>query len=139
MSNTCVNKNIDLAALLLRLTVGILFLAHAGLKVFVFTLPGTVAFFESLGLPGFMAYAAIAVETIGGLALIFGFYSRYFSIPLILVLAGAVATVHAKAGFFFTNEGGGWEYLALWIVALIVIILLGDGAYAVKPTKNDTK
>ena len=136
MSNICVNKNIDLAALLLRLTVGVLFLAHAGLKVFVFTLPGTVGFFESLGLPGFMAYVAIAIETLGGLALIFGFYSRYFSIPLILILAGAVATVHAKAGFFFTNEGGGWEYLALWIVALIVIILLGDGAYAVKPTKN---
>lgn len=52
MPTTTVNTKADYAAFLLRVTTVLFFLIHAGLKIFVFTLPGTVAFFESLGLPG---------------------------------------------------------------------------------------
>jgi len=136
MSTTTVNTRADYAAFLLRVSLGILFLAHAGLKIFVFTLPGTVGFFESLGLPGFLAYAVIMLEVVGGIALIIGYYGNYFAILLALDLLGAIATVHGKAGFFFTNPKGGWEYLALWIVALIAVFLLGDGAFAVKRSRH---
>ena len=122
------------AALIMRLALGILFLAHFGLKFFVFTPAGTAQFFASLGLPGGLAYLTMAVELVGGVALILGIYARIAAIVLIPVLLGAIATVHGPAGFFFTNPNGGWEFLALWIVGLITLALTGDGKYALKPT-----
>jgi putative oxidoreductase len=53
------------AALLLRVTLGIMFLAHVGLKIFVFTIPGFVGYFGTLGLPALVAYAVIALELLG--------------------------------------------------------------------------
>lgn len=126
------------AALLLRVTLGILFLAHAGLKLFVFTPAGTAGFFGKLGLPGWLAYVTIAWEVIGGIALILGIWPRLAALALIPILLGAIATVHGPAGFFFSNPGGGWEYLALWIVALVALALTGDGAYALKRTPVGT-
>jgi putative oxidoreductase len=120
------------AALILRITLGILFLAHAGLKVFVFTPAGAAQFFGSLGLPPALAYLTIAAETAGGIALIVGFFTRWVSLALIPVLLGAIAFVHGPAGFFFNNPNGGWEYLAFWIAALVTQALLGDGALAVR-------
>ena len=120
------------AALILRITLGVLFLAHAGLKLFVFTPAGAAQFFGSLGLPPALAYLTILVETVGGIALILGFYTRWVSLALIPVLLGAIAFVHGPAGFFFNNPNGGWEYLAFWIAALVAQALLGDGALAVR-------
>jgi putative oxidoreductase len=122
--------NPDLAALILRLANGGLFLAHAWLKIVIFTPAGTAAFFQGLGLPGPMAYLIIAAELFGGLALIAGFKTRLVSLALIPILLGAIATVHFAPGFFFMNEGGGWEFPAFWAVTLLVLSLLGDGAYA---------
>lgn len=118
------------AALLLRLSLGALFLAHAGLKLLVFTPAGTANFFASLGLPSALAYAVIAAEVLGGIALILGLGTRIVAIALTPILLGAIVTVHGAAGFFFTNARGGWEYPAFWACALIVQALLGDGAYA---------
>lgn len=122
------------AALVLRLVLGILFLAHAGLKVFVFTPAGTAGFFASLGLPGWLAYVTIVWEIVGAVALIVGFWPRLAAIALVPVLVGAIITVHGPAGFFFTNPNGGWEFLALWIAGLVALALTGDGAFALKPT-----
>lgn len=122
------------ASLLLRLALGILFLAHFGLKFFVFTPAGTAKFFASLGLPGGLAYITMAVELIGAIALILGIYARVFAVVLIPVLLGAIFTVHGPAGFFFSNPNGGWEFPAFWIVGLLALALTGDGKYALKPT-----
>ncbi|WP_062018391.1 DoxX family protein [Aureimonas sp. AU4] len=122
------------AATVLRVALGILFLAHAGLKVFVFTPAGTAQFFASLGLPGPLAYLVILAEVLGGISLIAGVYSRIVALALVPIIAGAIVTVHGSAGFFFTNPNGGWEFLALWIVGLLAVALLGDGAYALRPT-----
>jgi putative oxidoreductase len=123
--------NPALAALILRVTLGALFLAHFGLKFFVFTPAGTAEFFTSIGLPGALAYLVMAVELLGGLALILGFQTRIAALVLIPVLLGAIFTVHLPAGFFFSNENGGWEYPAFWAIALVVQALLGDGLHAV--------
>jgi putative oxidoreductase len=120
------------AALLLRVSLGILFLAHAGLKLFVFTPAGTAKFFGSLGLPEEFAYVIIAAEVAGGVALILGLWTRIVAIAVVPILLGAIFTVHGAAGFFFTNAHGGWEYPAFWSVALIVQALLGDGIYALR-------
>ncbi|MGI2031099.1 DoxX family protein [Rhizobium panacihumi] len=122
------------AALILRLSLGILFLAHAGLKIFVFTPAGTASFFSSLGLPGWLAYVTIAWELIGAVALILGVLPRLAAIAMIPVLLGAIVTVHGPAGFFFNNPNGGWEFLAFWIVGLLALALIGDGPYALRPT-----
>lgn len=120
------------AALVLRVALGVMFLAHSlYLKVFVFTLAGTVGFFESLGLPGVFAYLTILAEIAGGIALILGFQTRLVAVALIPVLLGAT-WVHAGNGWLFTAEGGGWEYPAFLVVATAVQALLGSGAYAVK-------
>jgi putative oxidoreductase len=118
------------AILLMRVSMGLLFLAHACLKLFVFKMDGTVQFFESLGLPGFMAYVAILMEVIGGAMLVGGMYVRLVAIILSLDLWGAVFMVHGKAGFWFTNQGGGWEYPVFWILMLYALALLGSGAYS---------
>ncbi len=118
------------AALLLRLTLGGLFLAHAAMKIFVFTPAGTAQFFAGVGLPGALAYLTIAAEVLGGTALILGVQTRLAALALTPILIGAIATVHGAAGFFFDNAHGGWEYPAFWTVALVVQALLGDGAYA---------
>ena len=75
--------NADLAALILRVTMGIFFLAHTWLKLFIFTPAGTAAFFESLGFPGFLAYVVIAAEGLGGIALILGLWSRWVSLAMV--------------------------------------------------------
>ncbi|QUG73864.1 DoxX family membrane protein [Erwinia sp. E602] len=120
------------AALILRLSLGILFLAHAGLKFFVFTPAGTAKFFASIGLPGGLAYVTIAWEVLGAVALIVGYRPRIAALLLIPVLVGAVATVHGAAGFWFTNPNGGWEYPVFWAISLLVLALIGDGKYALK-------
>lgn len=120
------------AALVLRLALGVLFLAHAGLKIFVFTPAGTAAFFGSLGLPGWLAYVTIAWELLGAAALILGVWPRLAALALIPVLLGAIFTVHGPAGFFFNNPNGGWEFPAFWIVGLVVLALIGDGVFALK-------
>ena len=121
------------AATLLRVALGLLFLAHASLKIFVFTPAGTAQFFGSLGLPPALAYLVIAIEVIGGVALILGVYSRIAALALIPGMVGAIVTVHGAAGFFFNNPNGGWEYPAFWIVGLVAVALLGDGVYALRP------
>lgn len=123
------------AALLLRLSLGLLFLAHAGLKLFVFTPAGTAKFFGSVGLPSELAYVIIAAEVLGGIALILGIWTRVVAIAATPILLGAIFTVHGAAGFFFNNPQGGWEYPAFWTIALIVQALLGDGAYALRGSR----
>jgi putative oxidoreductase len=122
------------ATTLLRVSLGALFLVHVGLKIFVFTPAGTAGYFAKLGLPPTLAYLIIALELAGGLALVLGVYARIAALALIPDLIGAIVAVHGQAGFFFNNPNGGWEYLAFWVVALLVLAGLGDGAYALRRT-----
>ena len=124
-------SRIDLGALALRLTLGTMFLAHALLKIFVFTVPGTVQFFGSLGLPAAFAYLTIAAELLGGVALLLGVYARYVAIALVPVLIGAT-WAHFGNGWVFSAANGGWEYPAFLTIAAVVQFLVGDGAFALR-------
>ena len=97
------NKTAPYAALVLRLSLAALFLAHAGLKFFVFTPAGTAGFFQSLGLPGFLAYITIVAEVIGAALLIVGFKTRVVSLALLPILIGAIVFVHGGNGWLFSN------------------------------------
>lgn len=128
----------DFAAAVLRITTGVLFLAHGWLKVSVFTIPGTVAFFESLGLPGLFAYLTIFAEIVGGIALILGIGTRIVSLALIPVLVGAV-WAHSGFGWTFSSEGGGWEYPLFWTVVQAVVVVLGRGSFAIRVPALDRR
>jgi putative oxidoreductase len=119
------------AALVLRLSLGTLFIAHALLKLFVFTLPGTAQFFQSLGLPGVLGYATFAAELVGGVLLILGVGTRWVALALVPILLGAT-WAHAGNGWVFSAPNGGWEYPLFWTVTLFVQALLGDGAHALR-------
>ena len=130
------NYSQEYAALILRVSLGIMFIAHGLLKIMVFTLPGAAGFFESVGFPGWMAYVVAYAEVGGGLLLISGFAVRAVSIALTPILLGATY-VHLGAGWVFSNEGGGWEYPAFLTVATVVQALLGPGKFALRlPAKQ---
>jgi putative oxidoreductase len=116
---------------LLRMSLGIMWMAHALLKLLVFTLPGTADFFASVGFPGFLAYPVFAAELLGGLALVLGVYARQVSLALVPVMAAA-AWVHLPNGWAHTSQGGGWEYPAFLLVASLAHWLIGDGALAIR-------
>lgn len=123
------------AALVLRVSLGVMFIAHALLKLWVFTLPGTAQFFQSLGLPGSVGYLTFAAEFIGGVLLIVGVGSRWVALALVPILLGAT-WVHAGNGWLFSAPNGGWEYPAFWTAALVVQALLGNGAYALQTASS---
>ncbi len=134
MHNAIDNRTAPYGALLLRVSMGALFLAHASLKYFVFTPAGTEKYFASLGLPPVFGLVVIVAELIAGIALILGIWPRLAALLIAPDLIGAIILVHSHNGFFFNAHGGGWEYPAFWTIGLITLALLGDGAYALVPT-----
>lgn len=123
------------AALILRVSLGVMFIAHALLKLFVFTLPGTVQFFQSIGLPGVLAYFTFGAELLGGILLIAGWHARWVALALVPILLGAT-WAHAGNGWLFTAPNGGWEYPAFLTLAALAQALLGDGAYALRSARR---
>jgi len=120
------------AALLLRVSLGLLFVIHGAFKIFVFTPAGVVRMFGNLGLPEPLAYATIAFEILGGAALILGLFTRWVALAFVPLMLGIIVLVHGSKGFLFSAPGGGWEFPAFWTVALVVQALLGDGAHALR-------
>jgi putative oxidoreductase len=125
------NRTAPYAALVMRVTLGVMFIAHSlVLKYFTYGLPGTVQFFESIGLPAALAYLTFWAELIGGILLVLGIGTRWVALGLIPILAGAT-WVHLGNGWVFSAANGGWEYPVFLIAASLVQALLGDGKYAV--------
>src|ERR1044071_8393682 len=113
---------IDMASglFLLRLIVGIVFIAHGSQKVFGWFggpgLQGTVGFMGNMGIPAILAYTAAFTEFLGGIALILGLLTRVAALGLVIDMAVAIILVHLNSGFFAPK---GFEYpLSLGAVAL---------------------
>ena len=125
------NRTASYAATVLRASLGVMYIAHSlVLKHFMFTLPGTAQFFESLGLPAALAYVTFWAELIGGVLLVAGVGTRWVALALVPILTGAL-WVHAGNGWVFSAPNGGWEYPLFLALTAAVQSLLGDGAYAV--------
>jgi putative oxidoreductase len=124
------DRSTELAVFLLRVALGLMFLAHSVvLKLLVFTLPGTAAFFGSIGLPPWSAYLVFMMEAVGGIMLVLGIQARWTALALTPILVGAV-WAHSGNGWVFTSAGGGWEYPLYLSLLSVVQALLGDGAFA---------
>ena len=124
------------AILLLRVALGILFIAHGLLKLLVFKPAGAYGYFKSLGLPGSLAYLTMAAELLGGTALILGIVPRYVALVLVPLIVRTIVTVHGKNVRMFSNKECGWEYPAFWALTLVILFLLGDGAWALVPSPH---
>jgi putative oxidoreductase len=108
-------------ATLLRLTLGVMFIAHSVvLKYLTFTLAGTAQYFVSIGLPGVLAYVVFALEAVGGVLLVLGIRTRWVALGLVPVLLGAT-WAHVGNGWVFNAPNGGWEYPVFLIVTSLVV------------------
>lgn len=118
------------AVLVFRLALGVLFIAHALAKIFIYTIPGTMAFFEDVGIPGALAVPVILVELLSGLLLVLGLHTRWAALALVPVMIGAT-TVHWPNGWIFSNPNGGWEFTVFLALACVGLFLLADdGAFS---------
>lgn len=127
----------EYAVTLLRVSLGVMYLAHSiVLKLFTFGLAGTASYFESIGLPGWLAYLTFSAEAVGGLMLVLGIYARWVALALLPALLGAIIWAHSGNGWVFNAPGGGWEYPLYLVVLSVAQFLLGDGSYALRPTLN---
>jgi len=135
MSPSLPQNHVAYGITLLRVSLGVMWIAHALLKLLVFTLPGTAQFFASIGYPGVLAYPVFAVELLGGLALVLGVYARQAALALVPVMAVA-ASVHFGNGWVHTSPNGGWEYPVFLIVASVALWLLGDGALTLRQSER---
>lgn len=129
----------DYGIALLRISLGLMFIAHSVLlKYFTYTLPGTAAYFGSIGLPPALAYLVFTLEAMGGVLLVLGIGTRYVAAALIPVLIGAI-WAHSGNGWVFSNAGGGWEYPLYLLVLTAAQILLGSGAFALSAAKRPVR
>ncbi len=125
-------RHIEYGIALLRVSLGVMFLAHSVLlKHIVYTLPGTAQFFESIGLPGPLAYVVFWMEAVGGVLLVLGISTRWVSLALVPILLGAM-WAHIGNGWVFSNANGGWEYPLYLAVLALAQTLLGSGAFALR-------
>jgi putative oxidoreductase len=126
----------DWGATLLRVSLGVMFLAHSlVLKLMTYGLQGTAEFFTSFGLPGWLAYVTFACELVGGVFLVLGVQARWVALALSPILLGALVTVHLSNGWVFTSPNGGWEYPAYLFVLCVAQWLIGDGVLALSPSR----
>ena len=122
------------AALLLRVTLGSLFIAHLYWKFAI--LPGGLntwwANFGNNGYPAITPWYCISAEFVGALLLIPGIWTRWAALYTLPLIAGAAQYWAVRKGFFFT--GAGTELPIVWSATLVVQALLGDGKYALVPS-----
>ena len=123
---------------LLRAVLGVIFIYHGYTKLFVIGgLPGTLAYFQGLGLP-YPNYSAVIVafaEFLGGLFLFFGVVTRWTTLVLIFEMLVAFFVVHLRSGFVVSKNG--YEFVLLILAGLAVILLNGAGELSLgKKLKN---
>jgi putative oxidoreductase len=127
------------AGLILRLTLAIVMFPHGAQKALGWFgghgFKGTVNYFKSTGIPGFLAVLAIAAEILGPIGLAFGFLTRIAAFGIGCIMVVAVMTVHWPHGFFMNwngnQKGEGFEYHLLALSIAIALVIIGAGAWSV--------
>jgi putative oxidoreductase len=122
----------------LRITVGIVFLAHGGQKLFVFGFDNVAGFMGKIGVPAPMLAAIVVslVEFLGGVALVVGAFTRWAAVPLAITMLVAIMMVHLKAGFFLP---AGYEFALTLLSANVALVLLGSGEASVDGLRRSRK
>ena len=128
------------AGLILRIGLGVVIFAHGAQKLLGWFggngFEGTMGFFtNNMGLPWLVAFLVIIGESLGSLGLIVGFLTRFTAASFIVIMIGAIATVHWPYGFFINwfgrQQGEGFEYHLLVIAMSAALVAIGGGKWAV--------
>lgn len=125
------SNNNDIAPLVLRLTLGVIFIGHGWGKLFGEGNPaGFAGWLGSMGLePSYLlAVAAGLAETFGGALLIAGLFTRAAASSLVVVMLVAIGFVHLDAGMF---GKGGYEFQLLLLVGVVSLLIQGAGKHSV--------
>jgi putative oxidoreductase len=132
----------SIALLIVRLILGLSFVAHGAQKLFGwfggYGLAGTAGFFENLGFRPGKAFALMAGlgEVAGGLLALLGLGGALGPVLIVLVMLVAIGSVHLAKGFFITN--GGWELNAAYIATALALAFAGNGVYSLDAAFNLT-
>ena len=129
----------DVALTMLRLVLGVVFLAHGSQKMLGcfggFGFHGTMGSFTHMGMPAPVAFLIICTEFFGGLGLIVGLLTRIASLGICGLMIGAIFMVHLQNGFFMnwmgTQKGEGFEFHLLVLAMAAALLLRGAGAFSV--------
>ncbi len=128
-STTPVDRlSVDVSLLLVRVIVGVIFAAHARKNSSgAFGGAGLAETVTQMGSP--LGYLVTIGEFFGGLGLVVGFLTRFSAASLIVIMIGAIATVHGRNGFFLQNQG--FEYNLALIGLLLPTLLCGPGRFSI--------
>ena len=136
------NATVDMAyapygLALLRVAIGIDWIAHAFLKISrgMYTHEALLA---KNGITPLLAWPTFSVEVIGGVAILLGWYTRQWA-AFLLIFLGVVVWIKWPVGWGYSNPGGGWEYPMLWLVAQAALVLAGSGAFALQTNMSKSK
>ena len=131
---------LSLALFLLRIILGVVFFAHGAQKVFGwfggYGLSGTVGYFKNVvHVPALLAYLGPFVEFLGGIALLFGFFTKAAALGIFIMMLVATLKVHLPMGFFLSGKedgkGQGYEFSLTLAVISLVLVILGGGLYSI--------
>ena len=116
---------------ILRVVVGIVFLAHGAQKLFVYHISGVAGMFSHIGipLPGISAGVVTLVEFLCGIGLILGVATRLSATLLAIDMLVAILAVHFKNGFFLPT---GYEFAFTLFAANLCLMLSGAGAASIE-------
>jgi putative oxidoreductase len=137
---TSTETKLNITLLILRVTVAFIILAHGVQKLFGwfggYGFTGTMTFFtEYVGIPYLLGLAIILAETLGMVSLITGLFTRFLSASIILIMTGAVMTMHLSNGFYMdwgnTLQGEGFEFHLLIISMSGILLVFGSGDYSI--------
>lgn len=122
-------RQVDIGLAIIRVVLGVVFLAHGGQKLFVYGLAGVAGAFGQMGVPaaGFVGPAVALVEFFGGIALILGILTRIAAVGVGSIMIGAILLVHLPAGFFAPQ---GYEFPLTLLAAAATIVITGAGRYS---------
>lgn len=124
----------DIALLLLRIILGVVFIVHGGQKVLGWAggpgLDGFVGHMASMHMPAVFGYLVAFGELLGGLGLLVGLLTRIAALGPVAAMAGAVLLVHLKNGFLNEGAKAGYEYPLTLLVVALAVMIAGPGRYS---------
>ncbi|GGC98921.1 hypothetical protein GCM10007216_32150 [Thalassobacillus devorans] len=123
------NNKYAWSQVILRVVLGLTFFIH-GLVKFQDGIGNTAGWFDSIGLPGFLAYAVALLELVGGLAVLFGLGTRVISGLFVVLMAGAILKVKLAGGFLGDGQGAGYELDLVLLAMSLYFLINGSKSFA---------